>query len=252
MPYRRLPKTDQARLKSLQKAIDLEKLELDKIPISLKLLSQAKAYYNAFNMLVGEYNQTFDTQVESNKKYQGAAKNVKMYISHFIQVLNFAVIRGDLKKNVKEYYKLNPDDNTVTDLTSDAALIEWGKNIIDGEQERVAHGGVPLSFPSAAKLKVFYDIFYDLNVSQKIRQKSTSRNQQKVAEMRDQVDELILQIWDSIEAYYEHLLPYEKLITCQKCGIIYYYRNKEEQLTPETDKEILLKQAAQQKIEFDD
>ena len=58
MPYRRLPKTDQARLKSLQKAIELENLELDKMPISLKLLSQAKAYYSAFSMLVGEYNQT--------------------------------------------------------------------------------------------------------------------------------------------------------------------------------------------------
>lgn len=252
MPYRRLPKTDQARLKSLQKAIELENLELDKMPISLKLLSQAKAYYNAFSMLVGEYNQTFGSQVEWNKKYQSAAKNVKMYISHFIQVLNFAVIRGDLKKNVKEYYKLNTEDNTVPDLTSDTALIEWGRNIIDGEQERVSHGGVPLSFPSAAKLTVFYDIFYDLNVSQKIRQKSTSRNQQKVAEMRDQVDELILQIWDSIEAYYENLLPYERYITCQKCGVIYYYRNKEEHLTPEIDKEILEKKAAQPKIIFED
>lgn len=252
MPYRRLPKTDQARLKSLQKAIELEELELDKIPISLKLLSQAKAYYNAFSILVGEYNQTFDTQVESNKKYQSAAKNVKMYISHFIQVLNFAVIRGDLKKNVKEYYKLDPDDNTVPDLTSDTSLITWGKNIIDGEQERISHGGVPLSFPSAAKLKVFYDIFYDLNVSQKIRQKSTSRNQQKVADMRDQVDELIIQIWDSIEKHYEHLLPYEKMVTCQKYGVIYYYRNNEERLTPDTDQEIIKKQAAQQTLKFED
>lgn len=252
MPYRRLPKTDQARLKSLQKAIELEELELDKIPISLKLLSQAKAYYNAFSILVGEYNQTFDTQVESNKKYQSAAKNVKMYISHFIQVLNFAVIRGDLKKNVKEYYKLDPDDNTVPDLTSDTSLITWGKNIIDGEQERISHGGVPLSFPSAAKLKVFYDIFYDLNVSQKIRQKSTFRNQQKVADMRDQVDELIIQIWDSIEKYYEHLLPYKKLVTCQKYGVIYYYRNNEERLTPDTDQEIIKKQAAQQTLKFED
>ena len=44
MPYRRLPKTDQARLKSLKKAIAMERMPMNEIPVPLRLLTQAKAY----------------------------------------------------------------------------------------------------------------------------------------------------------------------------------------------------------------
>ena len=36
MPYRRLPKTDQARIQSLKKVIELEQMSLNEIPISFR------------------------------------------------------------------------------------------------------------------------------------------------------------------------------------------------------------------------
>ena len=105
MPYRRLPKTDQARLKSLKKAIAIEKMPMNEIPVPFRLLTQAKAYLPVFETLVSQYNMTFETQVTESKKYQNMLKNARMYVSHFIQVLNFAVLRGEFKKEVKKLQK---------------------------------------------------------------------------------------------------------------------------------------------------
>ncbi len=252
MPYRRLPKTDQARIQSLQKIIELDKENLDSVPISSRLLMQAKTYFPVFYTLVFQYNETYNAQVDENKKYQTIVRNARMYISHFIQVLNFAVLRGEIKREVKELYKLNQDDFTVPDLISEASMVEWGNNIIEGEQMRVIQGGFPLSYPTIAKVKMHFDIFNDNRVNQKTRQKSTSRNQQKVAQMRIQIDELILQIWDAVEAYYSYMLPYAKYKACKKCGLIYYYRRGEQPLTPKVDEDLRKAEEATLRIEFDE
>ncbi len=251
MPYRRLPKTDQARIQSLQKIIELDKENLDSVPISSRLMMQAKTYFPVFYTLVLQYNETYNAQVDENKKYQKIVRNARMYISHFIQVLNFAVLRGEIKREVKELYKLQQDDFTVPDLISEASMVEWGNNIIEGEQLRIMQGGVPLSFPTIAKVKMHFDIFDENRMYQKTRQKSTTRNQQKVAQMRIQIDELILQIWDAVEAYYSYMLPYAKLNACQKCGLIYYYRRGEHVLTPKVDNDLRMAEEATLRIEFD-
>ena len=66
----------------------------------------------------------------------------RLYISHFIQVLNLAVLRDEIKPVHKELYDL-PEANVVPDLLSEAALVEWGRKIIEGEQRRTSQGGSP-------------------------------------------------------------------------------------------------------------
>ncbi len=250
MPYRRLPKTDQARIKSLEKAIEMECWEMSKIPVSFKILGEAKALLPIFKSNVQQYNQTFDKQVEENRKYQIFVRNARMYISHFIQVLNFTVIRGELKKENKLFYKLEMDDHTVPDLATENSLLIWGKNIIEGEEERVRQGGIPLQNPNIAKVKVHYHIFRDTKVNQHIRKGSTSRNWQNVVDMRDKIDAIIKEIWDAVEEKYADLLPYERNEACTKCGVIYYYRKGEKKLTLKVDKDIRENEAATITMDF--
>ena len=230
MPYRRLPNTDKARLKALKMAVEeSEKQELNAAPISYKLLHEAKTIYGVFENTVLQYNQTFESQVSANKKYQQIIKNVRLYISHFIQVLNLAVIRGEIKVENKRFYKLDPKDYTVPDLTSEAALMEWGKNIIDGENERTRNGGIPVYNPTIVKVKVHYDIFKEYKNSQKLFQESTSRNQDHVASMRAEVDKIILEIWNQVEASFaSESSAYKRLKACQRFGVVYYYRKGEQ------------------------
>ena len=233
MPYRRLPNTDKARLKALKTVVDeSEKQPLNAAPVSYKSLHEAKTILGVFENIVSQYNQTFESQVIANKKYQQIIKNVRLYISHFIQVLNLTVIRGEIKKENKRFYKLQPDDYTVPDLTSEAALMEWGKNIIDGENERTRNGGIPIYNPTIVKVKVHYDIFKEYKNNQKLFQESTSRNQDNVASMRAEVDKIILDIWNQVEAAFaaEPSL-YKRLKACERYGVVYYYRRGEQIVT---------------------
>ncbi len=235
MPYRRLPNTDQARLRALERIIDVDSFVVGELPLSYKLLNEARVNYPLFLNLVQLYSQTFENQVLANRKYQHIVKNARLYISHFIQVLNLAVIRGEIKKDHKRFYKLEPDNFTLPDLSNEQAITDWGRNIIEGENQRMRNGGAPLQNPSIAKVKVHYDIFKEYKNSQKVHQSSTARNLDSVIEMRVKIDQLIREIWDSVEKTYAAQPPYKRLKSCENCGVVYYLRKGEKPLTAADD-----------------
>lgn len=237
MPYRRLPNTDQARLRALRAAIWENETHMEKNDFVLDyvLVDKAKTYLSNFEKALSQYQQALDSQVSANKLYQQETHVTRVYISHFIQVLNLAVIRNDIRKERKLFYGLKPDDNTVPDLTSEASIEMWGRSLIAGEQKRLNEGGVPMYNPGIAKVKVHYENFLDMKESQKIYQQSTARFLKAVSDKRAEGDAIILQIWNEVEKEYDSLPPYKRLLACQKFGIVYYYRRHEAKLTPEDD-----------------
>ena len=230
MPYRRLPNTDQARLRALRKAVEQGDLcAKTDMPISFKALHDAKMFLNDFEKTLSQYKSALHKQVSSGKNAQHVVKNLRLYVSHFIQVLNLAVIRGEVKKEHKLLYNLNEDNYAVPDLTTENALLEWGKNLIDGEAKRLHANGAPMYNPSIAKLKVHFDIFREYKISQKILQQNTSRFLDLVSQSRQKGDNIILEIWNQVEAKFAELPLYERLQKCESFGLIYYYRQNEKQ-----------------------
>ena len=246
MPYRRLPKTDQARLHALQKAVQQAgNAAYNEQVISYRTLSEAQRFLMQFENQVAQYHANFDSKVSANRQYRHRVRNARMYISHFIQVLNLAVIRGEIKRSQKELYKLNPKSNALPDLSSEEGLLEWGKNIIEGEQQRTAAGGFAIYNPAINKVKVHYEMFKEEYTSHQLHKRTHSRVYEDTEALRVKADEIILSIWDQVEAYYKDELPYAKLQKCQAYGMIYYYRTGEAKLTPQTDQQIIAQRAQQ-------
>ncbi len=238
MPYRRLPNTDQSRLAALQNAVQTAgEADFTEQVLKYKTLSDAQRFLMQFENLVVQYHENFRSGVSANKQYRHNVQNARMYISHFIQVLNLAVIRGEIKAEQKELYGLDPVSHIVPDLSSEEDLLVWGENIIRGEKQRTQTGGFPIYNPAIAKVQVYYNIFKEQQIGHTLRKKNTTRVMGDVETMRKQADTLILDIWNQVEAYYKDLLPYDKLCHCKRYGIVYYYRSGEKRLTPETDKE---------------
>ena len=236
MPYRRLPNTDQARLRALRTAIhQSERQAFNDQVLSYKTIHEAKTYLGTFEKQLSQYKQMLENQVLANKRYQQIVHNARIYISHFIQVLNLAVIRGDIKKDHKIFYQLDPNIHIVPDLTTETALIQWGKAIIDGENERIRNGGLPIYNPAIAKVQVHYEVFNEYKSTQKLHQNSTNRSWEELVKIREIGDAFILDIWNQVEAKFRDEKPYSKLINCQKFGLIYYYRKGEAELTKEDD-----------------
>lgn len=239
MPYRRLPNTDQARLRALQKAVQCaSNADFNEQVLSYRTQTEAQKMLMQFEGVVSQYHDNFHTKVSVNKQYRRVVQTARMYISHFIQVLNMAVIRGEIKKEYKELYQLDPNKHVVPNLATEEKILLWGQNIINGEQARIAKGGFPIYNPAINKVQVYYDIFKENQISHNLHTKNTTRVYGDLESLRKQADALILEIWNQVEAYYRNLLPYTRLCNCKAYGVIYYYRPGEKKLSAETDKEL--------------
>ena len=146
MPYRRLPNTDQARLRALKIAIQrASESDFTEQILPYRLTTEAENCLLKFENTVAQYQANYESKVDANKKYKLIVQTTRMYISHFIQVLNFAVIRGEIKREQKRLYKLKEDSNTLPDLSTEEDLLVWGKNIIEGETARMGQGGIAIN-----------------------------------------------------------------------------------------------------------
>ena len=253
MPYRRLPNTDQTRLKALQTAIQrASEADFNEQVLKYHTQTEAQKFLLQFESIVSRYHDNFRSRVSSNKEYRRMVQNARMYISHFIQVLNLTVIRGEIKKQQKELYHLDPDSHILPDLSSEEDLLVWGNNIIEGEQQRIAQGGYPLQNPSISKVRVYYEIFKEHQVNQQIHRSTETRVYEDLEGLRKEADRIILDIWNQVDEYYKNLLPYARLRACQAYGLIYYYRSGEQRLTEDTDRKLQQNRDSQPAIQWSD
>ena len=228
MPYRRLPNTDRSRIKALKTAIEKAAgTDFQEVAISMKTLSRARIAVEKFERLCHKYQQTLDTQVKANIAFQSKAKNARMYISHFIQVLYMSVMRAEIKPEHLELYGLQDANLIVPDLSSNEQLLQWGQRIIAGENKRVARGGVPIYNPGIAKVNVMYVLFKEGYQTQQIHQKATARTLDDVAGYRSEVDSVIFDIWEEVERFNAEQPANERLDKNREYGLIYYYRKGE-------------------------
>jgi hypothetical protein len=228
MPYRRLPNTDLARIYALEKAVENEGYkEAGQLVLSYQTIRDASTFLPKFKRAQTTYAQCYDQQARSSKDYRPALRMARLYLSHFIQVLNMAIQRGELRQEIRSYYGMNPENLSAPNLLSEAAVYEWGAKVIKGEDERIAAGGVPIYNPTIAKVKVHYNIFADLYYTQKMLQQATAKATDALAEMRPMADTLILDIWNQVEHAYQDRPMEERLELTGRFGVIYYYRSTE-------------------------
>lgn len=77
-------------------------------------------------------------------------------------------------------------------------------------------------------MKVYYDQFVDSYERQRNFQTLTARSLEKLTAMRKRADELILNIWNQVEANFQNVTPNEsRLDLCRSYGLVYYYRSSE-------------------------
>ena len=229
MPYRRLPNTDAARVAALEKAVGMElRQSAGKQPASFKVLNEARVLLPRLKAAITQFRYNYEQLGKSNKQCQPLVKSARMYISHFIQVLNMSVTRQEIKAEHKRLYELDPDDFAVPDLMSEEAVLLWGKRIIEGENRRMAlRGGTPIYNPTIAKVKVHYDCFMEARYSRDRFREQMQRSLQQLNKLRTEADALIAEIWNQVEAYYEECKPDERIARCMEYGVIYYYRKNE-------------------------
>lgn len=228
MPYRRLPNTDSARIRAL-KAAHTKGKSIPPILLSYSqsTFSKVELFINSFESAMAHYKSAYNSQVERGKEYVRLAKKAKLYVSHFIQVLNMAIARGEFQPSIREVYGMELDEKRIPMLNTESELLEWGKKIIDGETLRLQKGQTPISNPTIAVVKVRFQQFVEAYNNQKILQQNTQRQLHELNALRGKADEIILSIWNEVEASFADLPDEERRKKAGEYGIVYVFRKNE-------------------------
>jgi hypothetical protein len=228
MPYRRLPNTDAARIRAMK--IALEKgLEVHPslVAFSSKAIVRLKKFLPQFENMIQMQRQSYVSQSSKSKDYAEILRKARLYLTHFIRVMNMAIIRGDLPVETRAFYGLATDESTVPSLNTENELISWGKRIIEGEEFRIRKGGCPITNPTIAVVKVRYQNFLESWNFQKTLEKRTIDFTEKNYELRREADEIIIQIWNEVEDSVSSLPDDKRLAESENYGIVYFYRKNE-------------------------
>lgn len=228
MPYRRLPNTDQARLRAMETCLDKGKTKsMYQLAFSQQSLERLQTFYMKFLSATKQLQVSRENQFKRSKEYADVVRKAKLYVSHFLQVLNFGILRDEIKPEVREYYGMDVDSKTIPAMNLDSQVLEWGERVIVGEQKRIQKGGNPIYNPSIALVKVHFEEFKDAYHYQKMLQNITNRASILVSELREEADELIQQIWNEIEDKFDGYPDDVKRESAAEYGIIYVYRSSE-------------------------
>jgi hypothetical protein len=228
MPYRRLPNTDTARIRAMKVALEKGKeLPPHKMAFSSKTLVRLQKFLPLFENSIHLQRQSVTSQNKKSKDYNETMRKARIYLTHFIRVMNMAIFRGELPAETRAYYGLATNDSTVPALNTENELISWGKRIIEGEEFRIKKGGSPITNPTIAVVKVRFGHFIDALNYNKTQSKRTLDYSLKNAEMRKEADEIILSIWNDVEGKHPDLDDSEKRVICEEYGVIYFFRKGE-------------------------
>lgn len=86
MPYRRLPNTDQARVRALKAAVEKgDVYNVRDLAISLKTLFEARNFLLKFEAAQIYYTQCYDNQSRASRKHQANVRMARLYISHLFK-----------------------------------------------------------------------------------------------------------------------------------------------------------------------
>jgi len=232
MPYRRLPNTDAARIRALKAALRKgQTLEIDTIAYPFALKQKIEFFLPKFEVAISNSRMAKEKQIDNSQKCAEYTRKARLYISHFIQVLNFCIARGELKPSARTYYGLEEDNSKVPSLLTEQDLLQWGERLITGEQNRISNGGGnPIYCPSIALVKVNYENFRENYTRQKQFQNNSARESGNVAQYRDEADALILEVWNEVERYFAGVKDEEeRRYMCEEYGLIYVFRRGEKE-----------------------
>lgn len=161
-------------------------------------------------------------QATATQLKKTAQERTQMFISHFIQTFNNAVDRGVYPPSHRAFYQLDVNSNSVPEMKSEALIHLWGENIISGDAVRMAAGGTPpMSMPTIAEVTTQCNHFKTVGSAHSTAKDAYEKAQETVSKMREDVDNLILRMWDEVETAFNDEEASGKRRRAREWGVVY-------------------------------
>ena len=196
-----------------------------------KVVSTLAMYENE----IGERDEQFAMQANATAAETKQKWIVKTYASHFFQVLNLAIERGEYSASDRRYYGLDINYSQMPALRSEAEIIEWAKKIVVGEANRLSAPGrntdtnISMQKPSAKQVETELNKFITLSDAQMAERAKFDKENKDVLDMLPEINELIRDIYDEVEFFYRKESPSNKRKLSRDWGVVYYTRSGEQE-----------------------
>lgn len=196
MAYRRLPNTDNARLIAMVK---LNEQLLVNGNVLRKHQSKIIALKNALTELISRRKQLVMKRTLLNKEKKELLTSLKLYVSHFFQVLNFAIDRGDISKTCRTCFSLDVNTGIIPPLSKELAIMIWARNILVGERKRVVDGVIAISHPNHKKIEGLLEVAENCFEDLKMLEEEFQNYHKEIGVQRNKIDAFIKQVWNEVE-----------------------------------------------------
>jgi hypothetical protein len=198
-----------------------------RLAYSSKTFILLQKYLPQFEHNMQLYRISLASQNKENAYYNEIVRKARVYLTHFIRVMNMAIFRGDLPTETRAYYGLAPEEATVPSLNTENELTSWGRRIIEGEEFRIRKGGSPITNPTIAVVKVRFENFIEAWNHHNNLARKTSVYIDKNNNLRKEADDIILQIWNEVEKTHSTLPEEMRKVQSENYGLVYFYRKNE-------------------------
>ena len=199
-----------------------------KLAYSSKIIVRLQKFLPQFDHNIQLYKQALSSQNKKSKDYNEIVRKARLYLTHFIKVMNMAIFRGELPSETRAFYGLVTDESTVPSINTESELMNWGRRIIEGEAFRIRKGGSPITNPTIATVKVRFENFIEAWTYHNTLAKRTNEFVEKNNSMRKEADEIILQIWNEVENTHCVLPEDVRKSKNEEYGVVYFYRKGEQ------------------------
>jgi hypothetical protein len=215
-------------MKAMRIALEKGKeLPPHQLAFSSKTVVRLQKFLPQFEHNIQLYRLALVSQNKKSKDYNEIIKKARIYVTHFIRVMNMAIYRGELPAETRAYYGLATNESTVPSLNTENELMSWARRIIEGEEFRIRKGGSPITNPTIAVVKVRFENFIEAWNYYNTLSKKTSGYMEKNSRLRKEADEIILNLWNEVEATHNNLPEERKKTLNEAYGLIYFYRKNE-------------------------
>ncbi|MFN0031568.1 MAG: hypothetical protein ACKVOR_05360 [Flavobacteriales bacterium] len=222
---RQLPRTVDSRNQALQNAVQ-KRTSLPPADDTLRTATNTTLTALQTSYVAGITSRNNGKAAVSNNTIikNDAGTNVRMFISHFLQVFNLAVDRGTFPQGDRAYYNMDVDSPTLPDTATDQAVVTVYNYILVGETQRTAAGGAPMANPSMAEVTTAFGPFQTALVTQSNLKDALDIAEEALDDLNVQADELIRKIWDEVESKYADEPKESQRQNAREWGVTYVSR----------------------------
>jgi len=223
MPRRRLPRTNDERNAALTRAKERKDDTVDPtlIPYTSATITKLDLAQPQYVLKLGKVAAALSQQADSTAKVTEWRTLASYFVADMLEAMQRAVRRKTFVPSDRAYYQLPVGEAQTPRLRTDAEVLEWGQKTLQGEADRVAAGGAPITFPSAAEVQTAFNDFKQGNLQQAALKTVYDTAQQVVQEANPDVDKLILKLWNETETFFDEGDKASMRRKAREWGVVY-------------------------------